>query len=151
MPEWLEITRGKQSLTGYPALVDKTTHCEIGVFDEPVSAKQAHYAGLRRLFSLQVKDQLKFLSKNISGLQQMGMLFIKLGTQEALRDQILQAALEAAFMFAPLPAKREEFARRKEEGKTRLGLICQEIARLVLQILTEYQHVAEKTGLYQSA
>ncbi len=146
LPEWLEITRGKQSLTGYPALVDKTTHCEIGVFDEPVSAKQAHYAGLRRLFSLQVKDQLKFLSKNISGLQQMGMLFIKLGTQEALRDQILQAALEAAFMFAPLPAKREEFARRKEEGKTRLGLICQEIARLVLQILTEYQHVQKKLG-----
>ena len=144
LPELLEITRGKQILFGYPALVDKNTHCEIEVFDEPALAKQMHHAGLRRLFMLQLKDQLKFLSKNISGLTQMGMQFIKLGSQEELRDQILQAAVDATFMTAPLPDKETEFEKRKNEGKARLGLIANEIARLVSQILSEYQNVQRK-------
>lgn len=124
LPELLEITKGKQSLIGYPALADKTTHCEIEVFDEPAMAKRIHHAGLRRLFSLQLKDQLKFLGKNINGLTQMGMQFIKLGSQEELRDQILQASLEAAFMYQPLPEKQSDFEKRKNEGKTRIGLIA---------------------------
>ncbi len=144
LPELLEITKGKQSLIGYPALADKITHCEIEVFDEPAMAKHIHHAGLRRLFSLQLKDQLKFLGKNINGLTQMGMQFIKLGSQEELRDQILQASLEAAFMYQPLPVKQSEFEKRKHEGKTRLGLICNEMARTVSQILTEYQTIQKK-------
>ena len=144
LPELLEITKGKQSLIGYPALTDKITHCEIEVFDEPAMAKHIHHAGLRRLFSLQLKDQLKFLGKNINGLTQMGMQFIKLGSQEELRDQILQASLDAAFMYQPLPVKSSEFEKRKHEGKNRLGLICNEMVRTVLQILTEYQTIQKK-------
>lgn len=144
LPELLEITRGKQTLFGYPALVDKVTHCEIEVFDEPALAKQMHHVGLRRLFTLQLKDQLKFLSKNISGLTQMGMHFIKLGSQEELRDQILQAAVEATFMTSPLPEKESEFEKRKNEGKSRLGLIANEIARLAGEILAEYQNAQRK-------
>ncbi|MBS7404574.1 MAG: ATP-dependent RNA helicase HrpA [Oxalobacter sp.] len=143
-PELLEITRGKQSLIGYPALVDKTTHCEIEVFDEPAVAIRLHRAGLRRLFALQLKDQLRFLGKNINGLTQMGMQFIKLGTQEELRDQILQASLDAAFLYQPLPDRASEFEKRKNDGKARVGLICNEIARVVQQILTEYQTIQKK-------
>ena len=144
LPELLEITRGKQTLFGYPALVDKETHCEIEVFDEPALAKQMHHAGLRRLFTLQLKDQLKFLSKNISGLTQMGMQFIKLGSQEELRDQLLQAAVDSTFMVSPLPKTQTEFEKRKNEGKARLGLIANEIARLASQILSEYQNLQKK-------
>ena len=144
LPELLEITRGKQTLIGYPALVDKTTHCEIEVFDEPAVASRLHRAGLRRLFALQLKDQLRFLGKNINGLTQMGMQFIKLGTQEELRDRILQASLDAAFLYQPLPDRASEFEKRKNDGKARVGLICNEIARVVQQILTEYQAIQKK-------
>ena len=144
LPELLEIKRGKQSLIGYPALVDKTTHCEIEVFDDPALAKHIHHAGMRRLFALQLKEQLKFLGKNIDGLTQMGMQFIKLGSLEELRDQILQAALESALMSSPLPDKQSEFEKRINEGKSRIGLICNEIARVVLQTLNEYQTIQKK-------
>ncbi|WAW09378.1 ATP-dependent RNA helicase HrpA [Oxalobacter vibrioformis] len=144
LPELLEISRGKQSLIGYPALVDKETHCEIEVFDEPAIAEQTHRAGLRRLFSLQLKDQMKFLAKNIPDLQKMGMQYLALGTQEELRDRILQAALDAAFMQAPLPANETGFATRIGEGKARIGLLVNEIARLASQILTEYAQLQRK-------
>ncbi len=144
LPELLEIKRGKQSLIGYPALVDKTTHCEIEVFDEPALAKSMHHDGLRRLFALQVKEQLKFMTKNVRGLAQMGMLFLKLGSQEELSEQIVQAAMEVAFMYSPLPEKALDFEKRKNDGKARIGLIGNEIAGVVQQILTEYQNVQRK-------
>ena len=144
LPEILEIKRGSASLIGYPALVDKGDHCEIEVFDELPLAQTTHHAGVRRLFALQVKEQLKFMTKNIRGLADMGMLFMKLGTQEELAAQIQEAALETAFMYTPLPEKALDFEKRRTEGKARIGLIGNEIASLIQQILTEYQTVQRK-------
>ncbi len=59
LPELLEIQRGRQTLLGFPALVDKATHCDIEVFDDPNEAAEIHLNGLRRLFALQLKEQLK--------------------------------------------------------------------------------------------
>jgi ATP-dependent helicase HrpA len=144
LPELLEIDRGKQTLIGFPALVDKTTHCDLEVFDDPAEAARHHRIGLRRLFALQMKEQLKFLDKNIPGLQQMGMQFIALGSQEELRDQIVACGLERAFLQAPLPVNAEQFAQRREQGKARLVLLINEIARLAGQILAEYHALPKK-------
>src|SRR5690606_7645240 len=42
LPELLEIQRGKQTLIGFPALVDRKTHCDIEVFDDPDEAARIH-------------------------------------------------------------------------------------------------------------
>jgi ATP-dependent helicase HrpA len=144
LPELLEIQQGKQTLIGFPALVDKTTHCDLEVFDDPAEASRVHRIGLRRLFALQLKEQLKYLEKNIPGLQQMGMQFMSLGSQEELRDQIIQAGLERACMQEPLPKNAQEFNQRKDEGKSRLGLLANEIARLAGQVLAEYYTLPKK-------
>ncbi|MGS0740758.1 ATP-dependent RNA helicase HrpA [Glaciimonas sp. GG7] len=144
LPELLEIAQGKQTLIGFPALVDKTAHCDLEVFDDPNEAARIHRLGLRRLFGLQLKEQLKFLEKNIPGLQQMGMQFMALGSQEELRDQIISAALERACLQAPLPTNAAQFMQRKDEGKSRLGLLCNELARMTGLILAEYHGLPKK-------
>jgi ATP-dependent helicase HrpA len=144
LPELLEITQGKLTLIGFPALVDKGAHCDLEVFDDPNVAARTHRAGLRRLFALQFKDQLKFAEKNIPGLQQMGMQFMSQGTQEELRDQIINKAIEIACLQDPLPTDAASFNKRKDEGKGRLGLLINEIARLVGQILAEFHGLPKK-------
>jgi ATP-dependent helicase HrpA len=144
LPELLEINQGKLTLIGFPALVDKGTHCDLEVFDDPNVAARTHRAGLRRLFALQFKEQLKFAEKNIPGLQQMGMQFMALGTQEELRDQIVQKAIEIACLQDPLPTDAASFNKRKDEGKGRLGLLINEIARLTGQVLAEYHGLPKK-------
>ena len=144
LPELLEIQQGRQTLIGFPALVDKVSHCELEVFDDPTEAARIHHAGLRRLLALQLKEQLKYLEKNIPGLQQMGMQFMPLGSQEELRDQIIAAGLERACMQAPLPRTAAEFDARKEQGKSRLGLLVNEIARMAAQILAEFHGIPRK-------
>lgn len=144
LPELLEIQRGKQTLIGFPALVDKGAHCDLEVFDDPNEAARIHRIGLRRLLALQLKEQLKYLEKNVPGLQQMGMQFMALGTQEELREQIIHAGLERACLQEPLPKTAEQFNARKDEGKSRLGLLVNEIARLVGLVLTEYHALPKK-------
>jgi ATP-dependent helicase HrpA len=144
LPELLEIQQGKQTLIGFPALVDKQTHCDLEVFDDPNEAAQIHFAGLRRLFALQLKEQLKYLEKNVPGIQQMGMQFMALGSQEELRDQIIHAGLERACLQLPLPKNQGEFNVRRDEGKARLNLLVNEIARLVGHILAEYHALPKK-------
>jgi ATP-dependent helicase HrpA len=144
LPELLEVQQGKQTLIGYPALVDQQTHCQIEVFDDPDEAARVHHNGLRRLFALQMKEQVKFLEKNIPGLQQMGMQFMSLGSQEELREQIVTTALDRAFMQSPLPKNSGEFNKRRDEGKARLNLLANEIARLAGLILAEFYSLPKK-------
>jgi len=144
LPELMEVRRGSQSLVGFPALVDAGDAVTIEVFDEPEVAAGRHRAGLRRLVALQLKDALKYLEKNIPDLQKMAVAYMPLGTMEELRAQIIEVALDRAFLQAPLPADETAFKRRLEEGRGRLTLIASEVARLAAAILAEYAAAARK-------
>jgi ATP-dependent helicase HrpA len=144
LPELLEITQGKITLIGFPALVDKGTHCDLEVFDDPNVAARTHRIGLRRLFALQFKDQLKFAEKNVPGLQQMGMQFMSVGTPDELREQIVNKAIEIACLQEPLPVDAASFNKRRDEGKGRIGLLINETARLAGQILAEFHGLPKR-------
>jgi len=144
LPELMEVRRGAQSLIGFPALVDGGDAVTIEVFDEPAVAAAKHRAGLRRLFALQLKDALKYLEKNLPDLQKMAVAYMPLGTAEELRAQIIDVALDRAFLLDPLPADEAAFKRRVEEGRGRLTLIASEIARLAGAILIEYTAAVRK-------
>ncbi|WP_028204206.1 ATP-dependent RNA helicase HrpA [Paraburkholderia nodosa] len=144
LPELLEIRRGGQTLFGYPALVDRGTHCDVEVFDSPEEAARIHRAGLRRLFALQLREPIRYLEKNLPGLREMAMQFMARATQEELRDQLVELALDRACLQDPLPDDDASFHARKDEGRGRLSLLAQEIARLVGQILAEYASLAKK-------
>ncbi len=144
LPELMEIRKGGQTLIGFPALIDQGDAVSIEVFDEPEVAAAKHRAGLRRLFALQIKDALKYLEKNIPDLQKMAVAYMPLGTMEELRGQVIDVALDRAFLLDPLPADEFDFKRRLDEGRGRLTLIANEVARLAGVILTEYAVAARK-------
>jgi len=138
LPELMEIRKGGQTLIGFPALVDAGDAVTIEVFDEPEVAAARHRKGLARLFALQIKDALKYLEKNIPDLQKMAVAYMPLGTAEELRAQIIDVALDRAFLQDPLPSDELAFKKRVDEGRGRLTLIANEVARLASTILAEY-------------
>jgi ATP-dependent helicase HrpA len=153
LPELMEIRKGGQTLIGFPALIDDGDAVRIEVFDEPEVAQARHRAGLRRLFAMQIKDALKYLEKNLPGLQAMGVAYMNVGktdggggggTLEELKNQILDLALDRAFLTDPLPTDSAAFKARVDEGRGRLTLIANEIARQAGVILTEYAAAARK-------
>jgi ATP-dependent helicase HrpA len=153
LPELLEIKKGGQTLIGFPALIDSGDAVTVEVFDEPEIAAAKHRAGLRRLFALQIRDALKYLEKNIPDLQKMAVSYMNVGkadngsgggTVEELREQIIAVALDRAFLLDPLPTDEFAFKRRIEEGRGRLTLIANEVARMAGVILLEYATAARK-------
>jgi len=144
LPELMEITKGAQTLIGFPALVDVGDAVCIEVFDEPEVAATKHRAGLRRLFSIQIKDALKYLEKNLPDLQKMSVAYMSLGTSDELKQQILDVALDRAFLLDPLPTSEADFKRRLDEGRGRLTLIANEVARLASTVLTEFAAASRK-------
>uniref|UniRef100_UPI00058D0017 DUF3418 domain-containing protein n=1 Tax=Ideonella sp. B508-1 TaxID=137716 RepID=UPI00058D0017 len=144
LPELMEIRKAGQTLIGFPALIDKGAHVEIEVFDEPDVAAARHRGGLRRLVALQIREPLKYLEKNIPDLTKMAVAYMPLGTAEELKAQIIEVALDKAFLADPLPQDKQAFERRIEEGRSRLNLIAQEVARLAGTVLAEYAAAARK-------
>jgi ATP-dependent helicase HrpA len=144
LPELMEISKGGQTLIGFPALVDVQDAVTIEVFDEPDVAAAKNRAGLRRLFALQIKDALKYLEKNIPDLQKMAVAYMPLGTADELKTQIIDVALDRAFLLDPLPNDEITFKRRIEEGRGRLTLIANEVARLAGTILLEFGAATRK-------
>jgi ATP-dependent helicase HrpA len=144
LPELMEISKGGQTLIGFPALVDMQDAVTIEVFDEPDVAASKNRAGLRRLFALQIKDALKYLEKNIPDLQKMAVAYMPLGTADELKTQIIDVALDRAFLLDPLPNDEITFKRRIEEGRGRLTLIANEVARLAGTILLEFGAATRK-------
>ena len=156
LPELMEIRQGAQNLVGFPALIDKATHVEIEVFDEPDVAGAKHRAGLRRLVALAIKEPLKYLEKNIPDLAKMGVTYMQVGrgsdgaatagggSVDELRQQIIDVALDRAFLAEPLPTNAAAFKARIDEGRARLNLIAQEVARGAGTVLLEYAVATRK-------
>ncbi len=144
LQEIMEIRQGAQTLIGYPALVDRGDSVDLEVLDSPQTAKAAHRDGLRRLFMLQLKEQARYLEKNLPGLRDMAMQFLDFGDAASLKDQLLRVSFDRACMAEPLPLTQAQFAKRCDEGKTRLSLLAQELCRLVAGILAEHQALRKK-------
>ncbi len=71
LPELMQLQRrgpdGRNvTLVGFPALVDRGDHCAIDVFDDANEARAQHRNGLRRLFRLQLREQVRFLEKSLA-------------------------------------------------------------------------------------
>ena len=89
---------------------------DLEVFDSPEKAGEAHRAGLRRLFMLQLREQAKYIEKGLPGLQAMALQSRRLDDADELKWQLVAAAFERACMAEPLPRNVDEFARRRDEG-----------------------------------
>lgn len=134
LAEVMEIERGGQTLVGYPALVDAGDAVTLQVFDAPEKARLLHRAGVRRLLAIAFKDRVRDLERSWARDVVLG----------PVKEQLVAAALDRSFLGESLPMSQEDFARRVEEGRSRLMLIAQEMARTASTILAAHAELQKK-------
>ena len=151
LPELMEIRRKNETLIGHPALVDRGDFCSLEVFDDPQQAEKEHRSGLRRLFMIQMKEQVKFLEKNLNSLHRVQMMAgvvepaaAGFESFEGLRADVVALAVEICAMEKPWPVNAAEFGARKDAARTKLSLIGQEIARTVEAVAVELSTIPKK-------
>jgi ATP-dependent helicase HrpA len=138
LPELMEVEVAGRMVIGFPALQDEGDAVSLRVFDTPEAALGVHRRGLRRLFALELRDQVKYIEKSLPGLRDMAMLYMNLGTEADLRAQLVASTLERCCMMEPWPQDAVAFATRRDEARPRISLVAQEIGRLAGAIMNEY-------------
>lgn len=157
LPELMEIHRKGQTLIGIPALVDHGDSVSIEVFDDPGQAARTHRAGLRKLFRLQLKEQIRFIDKSLRGLQNILLQAASVPpigrnfeSFDDLKTQLIDGALERTALSEPLPKNRGEFFRRLEDTRGRLSLIAQDLARTMADIVGKGAQITKKLNAYKN-
>jgi len=151
LPELMEVEVAPgQRVLGYPGLADDGESVSLCVFDTQQEASEAHAKGLLRLYMLQFREQIKYFEKNLPGLTQMAMAFMPLGSRDDLRRQLIDLSFARACLVEPWPTDAARFKARCAEAKTRLGLLAQEICRLVAQILADWQALQKKLPAFRA-
>ncbi|MFM2398346.1 MAG: ATP-dependent helicase HrpA, partial [Pseudomonadota bacterium] len=153
LPELIELERGGKLLVGFPAFKDGGEFVCLEVMDDEQAARAMHKAGLRRLFMLQLKEQVRFAQKNLPNIATVAMQAISYGlpfkSQPEVVEQVLEATFDRAFLQEPWPLDASGFASRLGDGKPRMTLIANEVMRLLQTIVTELGAVQKKTGLFK--
>jgi ATP-dependent helicase HrpA len=98
--------------------------------------------GLRRLFMIQVAEELKYLSRKLPGLEQMCLHYATLGDCDELKRDLLTAVADSALFngadddAAAMVRTREAFAARAEAGWRRLAAAGAEVAEVASETLS---------------
>lgn len=151
LPELMEIQRRGETLIGHPALVDVGEACRIEVFDDPLEAQKAHRKGLRRLFRLTLREQVKFIERSLRDLGRVQMqasvvpgLDKNFESIDDLENDVVDCVLDATALVDPLPMNEDAFQTRREDARGRLSLVAGEVSRLLTEIVAQAAPAALK-------
>ena len=157
LPEEVSFVRNGIQLRGYPALVAEADGTlALRVLDSPMRAEATTRIGLRRLIGWRLGPLFKTLARNLPQFQRMTLHYLGLGTQEQLREDVLNAILDRAFLAEePLPRDRAAFDQLLERGKLRLPAANREVCETADAILAAYHEVrralAEESPVWAEA
>jgi len=143
LPASIAVKRHGMSLNAYPALVDNGRSVSLRLMDCPESAQSSHVAGLRRLFLLQLGDEVDSLSLRIPDLHEMSLHYATLGPAKDLKDDIVAKTINRTFLPDANVRTQMEFELRLQVGRRhRLLEAGVEVAELAGRILAAYHAVA---------
>jgi len=118
IPERVEVDAGNARVPAFPALFDEGKTVGMRLCDGPGAAEALHRTGLRRLFALRVKGEIKAAIEHAPGLHRLVSVWGPHGTTAALHDTLTLLIAERVFLGDGRPAVRtfQMFAARVESG-----------------------------------
>ncbi len=145
LPDRVEVRKNAMTLQGYPAIVDAAgKSVSLRLFDAPELARQETRRGVRRLLMLQLREEVKWLSRKLPGFEQMQMNYATVGSADDLKADLVEAIIDRALFSggghaAPDVRTRQQFLDRAQLAWKRMNVAANEIGGLVSQILEKYQ------------
>ncbi len=139
LPDRVEIQRGGATFSGFPALVDQGTSVGLRVLDSRLASVQSNRAGVRRLFMLQLDQEMKQLVRGFSHVPEMSLLYQPLGSWAELKDDLLSAAVNRALFTGNEDIRsRDIFVAKAQDGWKRLAAAARELNGIAYDILVEF-------------
>jgi ATP-dependent helicase HrpA len=128
---------GEAGVPAYPALVNQGENVSLQVFADIGKAEAAHTGGVRRLLEIALTDRIKQAARQLPVSPKTGLLYASIESQERLRGDLVDAALNALLEEGiGLIRTREAFEHRRDETAKRLFPEAMQRLQLAEAILT---------------
>ena len=145
LPETVTKVVNGLTLQGYPALQDDDNSVSIVIVDNKDRADAIHHHGLARLFSLAQKQPLKYLQKNLPGIQKMCMNYNGIGGCDDLKQSIVHACIEKSFFENKSSIRNKaDFEKRLEAGSSELVNNANDVCQHVSNALSIYREIKKQ-------
>jgi ATP-dependent helicase HrpA len=135
----IEVERGGVTLPAWPALLDGGSSVSLRLLDSPERAALESRAGIRRLFVLAERRELKAQVDWMPQLKQWSVLAAPICGAAELRNQLVDLLADRTFLRPKeLPRTRSDFEERRKSHDRLITPAVQEVAQTVDAILNEH-------------
>ncbi|HYO11127.1 MAG TPA: ATP-dependent RNA helicase HrpA [Tepidisphaeraceae bacterium] len=140
LPERVQVRRNGMTLQGYPALVDAGESVSLRLLDSADAAKREMRGGVRRLLMLQLREEVKWLSRQLPRFERMCLNYATVGSCDDLKADLVDAIIDRALFGQEAQVRtRQQFLDRAQFGWRRMSQASNELGDLVATILEKYQ------------
>jgi ATP-dependent helicase HrpA len=144
LPATVSFRRANQTLTGYPALMDEGASVAIRLFDTADKAADMHRGGVRRLLSLQMKEQVKQLERSLPGFNAFALKLQATTSADKLRADLVEAIVDRAFIGDDEPPRTAKaFEEQKKRAKARLPAVAEAAGRHAAAVADANQQLVQ--------
>jgi ATP-dependent helicase HrpA len=149
LPRKVDVQIGHSVMPAYPAIVDMGETVSLRLMEAPEVAYQATRGGLRRMFALQLAEEMKFLETHLPGFDKMALYYRAMtagqGTASDLKSDILAAASEHALVTEPEEIRtKQQFIDHAKEGWRNLMPAAQDIAKIAQEVLESRHRIDQQ-------
>ncbi len=144
LPEEVDIHLAGTCIKGYPALIDEGTSVSVRVEDNPVAARKKTEQGMLRLVMLQLREQKKYIEKNIPGFGRFSLYYATRGSREELLQHFVDAVFRYTFIEDKPYVGTESAFRKRLEEKRHLIVMMNRVAELVGESLRQVISIEER-------
>jgi ATP-dependent helicase HrpA len=142
LPEKVEVRLHGATLLGFPALVDEGATASLRLLDSAEAARLAHRAGVRRLFMVQLAEEVRQLARRLPRIEQLCLHYKPLGSCDDLKRDLMDAIADRATGELTGVRTQAGFIAHAETGWRRLSSAATEVTDLAWAALTAYNAVA---------
>ncbi len=145
LPESVEIETQGVKMQGYPALVDEQGKVALRLFATREAAVAEMRAGLRMLYKKVMQKEVKYLLRNLPGIDVLCLRFAVFGKSAVLKHDIIDAAIDATFIDSEdQPRSREEFLKVIDQNNTDLVNNANAICAVLEKTMEAHRTVAKR-------
>ncbi len=110
LPANIQCEEAGYSLQRFPALKEENKQLVLDLFDTQKDADRAHLIGTRRLLAIHLKQEARYLDKNLPGMSEHCLRYTSIGTCQQLKHDLLLAAIQQSSLDeSALPRNQETF------------------------------------------
>jgi ATP-dependent helicase HrpA len=145
LPEFVDLQTQGVTMKGYPALVHENQSVSLRLFATPETAAREMPAGLRALYKKVLQKEVKYLIRNLPGIDVLCLRFAVFGKSDVLKHDIVDAAIDTTFNCVGFwPRTREAFHNNLEQHSTELIDSANRICTVLGKTLESHRQVARR-------